>query len=235
MNVVIPPFDLSTEYDKPKENWKRPARSERGDRDWLTLYVVVGRALSQWEALEICLGELFMLLVESPSLAASRAYGALASVPARKSALEFAGAEFFDNAQIDQRNKPVLDKILANYTEASSRRNDIAHGIVTRFEKGSWEGPGGFLVPAEYNSRRTTTVPSYERALFGKLFATPPGFTAIRHAQFLDRAAYAYTAADVKAFMEKFYNFAVTISFYHQTVRADYQRVHYPGHGSATP
>jgi hypothetical protein len=225
MNVLIHPFDLPAEYDYPKENWKRPAQSERGDRDWLTLYVAVGRALSQWEALEICLGELFMLLVESPSLAASRAYGALASVPARKSALELAGEEFFDTAQIDRRNKPVLRKILANYSEASSRRKDIAHGIVTRFES-TWEGPGGFLVPAEYNSRRTTTVPSYERAFFGKFFATPPGFTAIRHAQFLKRVDYAYTAADIKAFMGKFYDFAVIISHYHQTLRADYQRVH---------
>jgi hypothetical protein len=96
MSVVIHPFDLPAEYQKPAENWKRPVRNERGDRDWLTLYVAVGRALSQWEALEICLGELFMLLVESPSLAASRAYGALGSVPARKSALEFAAEEFFD-------------------------------------------------------------------------------------------------------------------------------------------
>ena len=228
MEFSVQPFDLPPKYLNPGEHWKRPVERDRGERDWMSLYVAVGRALSQWEALEICLGELFMLLVESPSLAASRAYGALASVPARRDALQFAGAEFFVNPQIDQRNKPFLDKILADYWQASGRRNDIAHGIVTRFTKGSWEGPGGFLVPADYNSKRTTTIPNYERALFGKYFAIPPGFTSIRHAQFLERADYAYTAAHIKDFTEKFLNFAVTVSHYHQTVRADYQRVHYP-------
>src|SRR5215471_7697550 len=126
-------------------------RATRGDPDSDTLYSAVGKTLSQWEALEIELGRLFAILVESKSHAAARAYGVLASATGRYDLLEKAAEVYFANRDSYQAFKDLM-KVLRL---ASPRRNDVAHGHVRDYAAPDTEGGGFYLVAPDYNTRRT--------------------------------------------------------------------------------
>jgi hypothetical protein len=207
-------FVLPATYDNAGENWKRPPRRAIGDRDAVRLYLAIGRALTFWEILEVSLGELFAILVETPSQAAPRAYGTLASAFARRDMLLVAGEVLFKYRKPDQVKYHVLDKLLKNYSEASSRRNDIAHGIVTDFTNNAGASiPGGYLVPAEYNSRRTGPRMMLEAISGGRQVVLGPQFFAVtRNQQFLRRTSYVYTSEDLEVFAEKFFDFASIVA-----------------------
>jgi hypothetical protein len=135
-----------------------PSPTHLGMPDKDTLHLAVGRALNEWEILESVLALIFSHLVESISLAATRAYGTLIAGNARKEALEAAAIEFF-------REKP--DPVMADYyilfntySKTSQYRNNIAHGVCyniivtgdTAFQSG-W-----FLYPHQYNARRRRSI-----------------------------------------------------------------------------
>ena len=132
--------------------WNLP-RATRGDAASDTLYLAVGKALSQWETLEIELGQLFAVLVESPSQAASRAYGVVASALGRRDLLEKAAEVYF--AKRSEDDYTTFDNLMKALKHASTCRNNIAHGHVREYAAPDMEGGGFYLVAPDYNTRRT--------------------------------------------------------------------------------
>lgn len=135
------------------EYWDEPDTKDFGYKSEDTLFISIGHALTVWEQIENMLSMMFALFVESGSDAARRAYGAISSASGRREALGMAAQVFAGNQVSDF---PMRDfQLLMNHVgKASGRRNEIAHGIVTSFSLDGNEH-GFFLVPADYNSRKT--------------------------------------------------------------------------------
>jgi len=147
----------------PNNPWERPAPVAVGDADNNTTYAAVGRALSNWERLEGYLSLIFSAMVgpgEEP-LAASRAYGSVASFIGRNEML-WAAAEAYLSLHPDALLQASLETILKEAKKASPRRNEIAHGIVQPLmamdRSITWA-----LVPAYYatNKRNLDRSPKY--------------------------------------------------------------------------
>lgn len=133
--------------------WKRPLSKDKGDDNADAVYLSVGKALSAWEQIDTMLAKMFGLFVESDSQAAERAYGAIASNSGRMEALRQATG-IFASKQREKFHLPDFNLIIKHVCDASGRRNEIAHGIVTSIKIDNNEC-GFFLTPAPYNSRKT--------------------------------------------------------------------------------
>jgi hypothetical protein len=138
-------------------DWKPPVKklpSEKylGEREKSTLHERVGSAINEWENLESILAEIFRLLVESKSMAAARAYGAIAP---RYEALKIAAIEFFRHRPNDLKRDEFL-KLFRAYNAAAEYRNNVAHGICYGWLYIGGKGAAAatwFLCPPNYNTR----------------------------------------------------------------------------------
>lgn len=180
---------LPPEFANAFEFWKRPDKRAVGEIDERGLYAAVGEALSEWELVEMLLGRLFGVLVESETRAAARAYGTIANVNGRRDALLFAGEVYFAEPSRKPHHADLLG-ILKHYAEASGRRNDIAHGLTTEMIDEQGVSHGFFHVPPEYSSRKSDTL------------LREPG-SGLRLVSDLSMS-HAYLERDIRAFAEKF-------------------------------
>ena len=145
---------MSIKY-APSPRWSPPVRlvpspDFLGEKSTAPIHEAVGRALSTWEHAESALIKLYQLLCESESLASCRSYGTIESVFGRHLALKYAAEEFF--MQRDHTNLKTVLALVKIYNEASTYRNQIAHGMA--MQPHSF---GYFLCPASYSSRRRET------------------------------------------------------------------------------
>jgi hypothetical protein len=166
--------------------WDDRPRPKRGDKKATATYAAVGQALSQWEALETKLAQLFSQLVggewaggdERPFHPAVRAYGSVLGSSQRLAMIEEAA-----KAHFQWYPNPTLEKQLKEFigTECrhfASKRNNIAHGIVDlRFSDPPKLKIGYWLVPSLYASKKNPL--------------TGPN-------------AYAYTSAEIIYFIKEF-------------------------------
>lgn len=130
-----------------------------GDDNQDIIYHAVGLALSQWERLENTIFQLYSIFCESNSSATynalRRAFGTIESSDGRRKALEETARMYFgDHNYPDGAAKPYK-LLFESHKNASSRRNEIAHGIVYEFVNDD-ETKGNFLFPASYNSGRNS-------------------------------------------------------------------------------
>jgi len=149
-------------------------------------------ALDKWEVVENEFAFLFKIFVESASPAASRAYGAIASSSGRRDALEQAAEIYFRSHVTPEEKQDKFVTLLKHLAQASTRRNEIAHGMVVHVEIDTVD-EGSFLVPADYNSRKTEPwgVPMKKKGKPREKF------------DFL-RTDYRYVADDIVGFHGKF-------------------------------
>lgn len=121
-----------TTWHAPGQNQTLP--SYHGEPNAAPLYAAAGSALSAWEHAESALMTVFQVLCETPSLAASHAFGTIASVQGRKAALAAAAEEFFrrrragSGTNVEAQEKSVA-ALLKAYQTASICRSNIAHGV----------------------------------------------------------------------------------------------------------
>jgi hypothetical protein len=133
-------------YKMPKEYldqsfWNRPAKSRTRAASDKLLHIGVGHALSNWEQVELAASILFSHLVDSRSIAAQRAYGSIMGARGKADALRQAAEIYFSLRRnlLDKKDRVHIKAVdqmehycsvfIHNYTNASGRRNDIAHGI----------------------------------------------------------------------------------------------------------
>lgn len=145
-------------------HWNRPDEKDRGSDYADAIYLSVGKALSEWEKIDNTLAVLFGLLTESKTHAAQRAFGAITGSQVRKQALINAGEIFADNHRVTFKMNE-LELICKHYSEASGRRNEIAHAVVTAISVDQ-ESKGYFLTPPSYLSRKNKakTLPFWDKA-----------------------------------------------------------------------
>lgn len=117
-----------------------------GEDDPEHIFASVGRALSQWETLQLGLAFLFLhsigAIFKYPAL---RAFGHTMLVTTKLDLIEYA-VEASLNFHKDLHNK--VKQFVGSVRGYNDRRNDIAHGTVTRV-------PDGFyLMPAPTTSKK---------------------------------------------------------------------------------
>lgn len=114
--------------------WDMPPLPKSGDTEEQITFAAVGVALSRWEYLEGQLGLLYACLVDAQyaSAPALRAYGVIGSFSTRIDMLREATSAFFFGSKHDDLRVEILDRIeIAR--KFSTRRNEIAHGIVQQY------------------------------------------------------------------------------------------------------
>lgn len=131
----------------------------KGDETPEALYRSVGVALTVWERLDEEQAGLFAVLTGARGSAAVAAYGTVVS-PAGRAEMVGAAAR-----SVLPDKLPLLATILTTVNEIgklAGRRNDIAHGIVTRFQQQNAPASGApvlmelghYLVPSASNTRK---------------------------------------------------------------------------------
>jgi hypothetical protein len=187
--------------------WDVVPREAQGDADDERIYLAVGLALSKWEILETALAGLFRVVVNAQFDPAAAAYGSIVSGASR---IEMVLAAARSAPAIDASTLSEVTVLLNQVGKLSGRRNEIAHGQVTRFE-----GPGGvdhgrFLVPATYNSRKKHNP--------RKPFASD--------ATAMDHYSYAYTSAQIRQYADHFITYSDKVWPLIEGVDAAQRRLH---------
>lgn len=161
-----------------------PADAPPGDESPAEIYVEVGRALTVWENLEETLGKIFSLLMGPESFEmARRAYGRVTAFNTRKAML----VEAFGSYR--HRNDPAIgnwSKLFKNAAELAVRRNEIAHGVVNRWEQNG-RLFGYYLLPNSFNSLKNRSEASLRDEQ--EMFVLPQNFR--------------YVANDIRSFVEQ--------------------------------
>jgi hypothetical protein len=145
--------------------WDRPPIPTTGDETADELYRAVGYALTGWEFLEIELAGLFDILIGKnlDSHASHRAYGSVTIWNVRSDMLRATADAYFLAFHNPPLQKCISDAInRVNYF--ASRRNDIAHGIVTSYDEfmrvtNPLGGFNGWLLFPAYTSTKAMKEP----------------------------------------------------------------------------
>jgi hypothetical protein len=147
-----------------KKPWEIVDPSPLGDADEKPIFDAVGRALTEWETVEVECARLFAVFVATRRKhtyhdPAVRAYGSIAGTHSRSTMLQLAAESFF--AKRPAKRKLFENKcaeLIVAYKEFSNRRNEIAHGLVKRvFITGQNGRPrlvGMYLLPSFYNPKK---------------------------------------------------------------------------------
>ncbi len=151
-----------------KKPWDIVDPASRGDVDERAIFDAVGRALTEWETLEIECAKLFAVFVSanhkrSYHAPAVRAYGTVTSVDTRFKMLQLAAESYFSKrpAKRDSFEEDCND-LLGEYKQYAARRNEIAHGLVQKVfitrkatKRVSRQSVIGiFLLPSFYNPKK---------------------------------------------------------------------------------
>jgi hypothetical protein len=131
---------------------------------------------------------IFPSLIETANSAAARAYGAVESNSGRRKVI-LAAAEVFFGKDWEGVVKKAFTRLIDAVEWAASRRDDIAHGIVTRWNVDAVDR-GYFHTPPRYNTGRTHAFIDVERVETDRLATT--------------QAKYLYTSEDINGIGEKF-------------------------------
>lgn len=110
--------------------WDVPPLPDRGNEDADSIYMMVGKCLSQWEEVELELSRLYALyLGRGVSLSAMLEYGEPRIFDQRLQNLKRAAENFFTRSP-NQAIEGEFDRLAERSRRFADRRNDIAHSIV---------------------------------------------------------------------------------------------------------
>jgi hypothetical protein len=111
--------------------WEIPPFPEHGDPSADLTFAAVGRAMSEWEELELYLARLYAKFLNIPPIQAIvvAEYKNAAVFRVRADVIEKAADKYFISRP-DQDREADFSQLLADIRQLSSRRNDIAHGVV---------------------------------------------------------------------------------------------------------
>lgn len=206
----------------PTDWWDRPAPSARkvGDGGADILYKMIGKALTAWTEVEDELGKLLQSMCLDPETLMVDPYlgivfGAIESVPSKIKAFEAAAAIcLFPHWGVPVVQKAVR-RLLIPVTDASQRRNDIAHGkvvqVATDVVRLEGDGRGGWRKKA----------PKYKANELGFMLVAPdyatakhrPGRPSHDEDDPLARfsSSYRLNAKDILIFQAKFHALAMEL------------------------
>jgi hypothetical protein len=110
--------------------WDIPSFPRRGDRSERVTHAAVGRAMSEWEKVEVSLAHLFSVMLTGSRFdpAANAEYGVALNFKERQANLEKVACKFFC-AHPSQEREGTFSSIASRAIRFSARRNDIAHSV----------------------------------------------------------------------------------------------------------
>lgn len=221
----LPAYQMPPQY-LDSNFWQRGPKCAKGEQSEKLIYIAVGHALSMWEHVESAASMLFGHFVDSNSIAAQRAYGSINGARARETALRQASETYFllRRNLMEQRHRESIESMetsckcfLRNYSLASARRNDIAHGVAYELSFKEASERSWFLVAPNYQSTRTTNWIEDDirlRQSTGMKLDDPNvrfEFNKLYHSN----SEYVYGANEIKVFAGKFaYFFADLMCFF---------------------
>lgn len=194
----------TTEEWTQKAFWKQPDfdPSQTGDPNEVGIFIAVGSALSAWEQMEDHLSSLFQMFCTHGQMEAEfhshlvmrHLYGMTESSSARLKMLQVTASLYFGHYwEYDLVKRPCLSLFEA-VSHASHRRNEIAHGRVTRVhthkERDIVQDSGSFLTSPKYAVNRN-------QPFYG-------GKWHVDDVLGIDRSKYRFRTMDIAAFTEKF-------------------------------
>ena len=182
--MALPPLDIAPLH----AFWDRQPGQQQGDPESAPIYQAVGNALTVWELAEGKFASLFGRLLAANMYSAERVYGTFGNIGAKKDALAAAAEITFHQKKVGKAFVDYFDLLLKHFVNATPRRNDIAHAIVTSIQI---EGTprGHFLVPPVHATKKVDSRYAIaDRADPLNIFG----------------AAYRYTSADITAWTSKF-------------------------------
>jgi hypothetical protein len=142
-----------------RKPWQVVDPSPMGDPDERAIFDAVGRALTEWEGVEVECAKLFAVFVSARRkrtyhAPAVRAYGSIIGTRARSDMLQLAAESYFDKwpAKRLSFEKKCMD-LIGEYKEYANRRNDIAHVAVKRVFI-TRKARGIYLLPSFYNPKQ---------------------------------------------------------------------------------
>jgi hypothetical protein len=111
--------------------WDIPPFPEHGDLSADLTFAAVGRAMSEWEELELYLARLYAKFIGIPPIKAIAIpeYRDAPNFHSRATAIKNAATKYFISHP-DQEREGEFKQILEEIRQLASRRNDIAHGVV---------------------------------------------------------------------------------------------------------
>lgn len=194
--------------------WVKPPPQKKGDKDVDSVFLAVGRALTQWEMLEQRLAALFCIVCNVPPASndpVRRACGAIENGTLRRSALLAAAEVHFGSHWTRKIVRTSFVRLIESTAAASKRRDDIAHGIVRHHKYrqlgGKTEDHGAFLFPPYYNTGRTKAS-----------FVIEPGEEILPPDFHL--SDFRYTSADILEFEKRFGQLKRVVSDHYSTLCA---------------
>lgn len=151
-----------------KRPWDIVDPSIRGDVDERAVFDAVGRALTEWETLEVECAKMFAVFVSANQkrtyhAPAVRAYGTITSADTRYKMLKLASESYFERRPAKRvQFEADWNAMLNGYFQYKDRRNEIAHGLVQRVfvtsrktSKGlRRQAIGIYLTPSFFNPKK---------------------------------------------------------------------------------
>jgi hypothetical protein len=149
-----------------------------GDADPRTLVPLIGQITTSWENAEIGYSYIYSTLLNPvrDSQAARRAYGSIISAVSRKATIESAAEVFFHkfpNETLEEETAHLLNVYIAG----ASRRNDVAHGVITN---GIAPRTGWFVESNFYSNKRDIDFKSPYAYTSSQLSEIAKRMTALR-------------------------------------------------------
>jgi hypothetical protein len=175
--------------------WDRPSNSQipnrTGDRKKTPLFTSLGRALSAWEGVQVAIAILYKSLHDDSPINDNKfaEFDETLRVHERAKLIAIESAKFFDQNFSDPKLssdslKLNLEKTLAAYKGWAERRNELAHGYVTKARSPDYSLEDQPIIT------NYAILPSHARAK--KWFNEEP--------------EYNYVADEVKTFSQEFEN-----------------------------
>jgi hypothetical protein len=169
--------------------WDVPPFSGRGDDSAEAIYAAKGKAVSEWENIEVALSHLFSVFsgLAWDSREGYQRYGELLAFRDRASRLEAMGHTFLIR-HCNQELDNTFDGQLERVRGFSARRNEITHSVVRNILVMS-----GYKVSDGWQQRRHT----YQFLL------VPPIYNERKYSE-SNKPAFIYNSDDIRTFSEHF-------------------------------
>jgi hypothetical protein len=162
--------------------WDIPPFPEHGDPSADLTFAAVGRAMSEWEELELYLARLYAKFLGIPPIKAIAIpeYRDVANFHSRATAIQKAATKYFVSHP-NQDREGEFAQVLEDIRQLAARRNDIAHGVVKLW----WNNKETFSQAVDRNEHML--VPStYSDKKFGNDREPSYLFRSIEIIQFVD-------------------------------------------------
>lgn len=184
--------------------WVHPEKRLISESSEQEIHTAVGRALSEWEHVEVAITWLYHHFIESGSGAAMHAASEVGT-SARKKLLKAAGEYFLKASAAPPMYGKQLKDICAAYEKGAYKRNDIAHAYVEEFVAQD-EVFGFFLVPPFYAFHKTRKGNVDPMTAYGTM---------------IKPLSYAFVKEDIIAYADKFRAFRVALIAYMNEVHKE--------------